>query len=248
MNAVIIEDEHDAFRRLSKLVKETFAGANIIAHLDSVQTATRWFEQNPMPDVVFIDINLGDGSGFDVLNLVRIDCPYVFTTAYDQYAIEAFQTNSIAYLLKPIMKEDLQIVLRKIEDYHKMFGKVGSPPAGEQPKYKKRFVIRFGQHLKTVAVEEIAYSYVLEGGTFLQTFEGRNYPIDYNLEVLEALLDPQTFFRINRQYLVNLKAIGEVRTHSKGRFIVTLRPPGKSHPVVSSVRASDFKHWLAGEQ
>src|ERR1043165_2091533 len=185
MNAVIIEDEIDAYKRLKKLVTETFPAHVSIAHMDSVESALKWFGENPMPDVVFIDINLGDGSGFDVLNQVNIDCPYVFTTAYDQYAIEAFQTNSIAYLLKPVTKEDLETVLKKIQDYQKIFAKPGTAKTNEHPKYKKRFVIRYGEHIKVVNAEEIAYIYVLNGGTFMRTFEGRSYAIDYNLEMLE---------------------------------------------------------------
>lgn len=247
MNIVIIEDELDAYKRLSKLVAETFPGASNVAHLDSVQNALKWFDENPMPDAVFMDINLGDGSGFDILNVANIDCPYVFTTAYDEYAIEAFQTNSIAYLLKPVTKEDLEAVQKKIQDYQKMFGKAAGSKTGVRPKYKKRFVIRYGEHIKVVNTEEIAYCYVLNGGTFIRTFEGRNYAIDYNLEMLEEMLDPQVFFRINRQYLTSLDSIAEMRTYSKGRIIITLKPAEKSQQIVSSERAADFKLWLGGE-
>lgn len=246
MNVVIIEDESDAYKRLSKLVTETFRGAHIAAHLDSVQAAIKWFERNPAPDVVFIDINLGDGSGFDVLERVRADYPYVFVTAYDEYAIEAFQTNSIAYLLKPVTKEDLEAVMKKIEDYRKMFGKPSPSKADARPKYKQRFVIRYGEHIKVVNTEELAYAYVLNGGTFIRTFEGRSYAIDYNLEMLEEVLDPQQFFRINRQFLASLDSIAEMRTYSKGRIIITLKPAEKSQQVVSSERAAEFKHWLGG--
>jgi DNA-binding LytR/AlgR family response regulator len=247
MIIAIIEDELDAYKRLKKLVSETFQSTASVVHLDSVAHAVKWFNDAPMPDVVFIDINLGDGSGFDVLNQVNLDCPYVFTTAYDDYAIEAFQTNSIAYLLKPVTKEDLETVLKKIEDYQKMFTKPQTAKSHGQPKYKKRFVIRYGEHIKVVNTEEIAYAYVLNGGTFIRTFEGRSYAIDYNLEMLEEMLDPQEFFRINRQFLASLNSIAEMRTYSKGRIIITLKPVEKSQQIVSSERAAEFKHWLGGE-
>lgn len=250
MNVVIIEDELDAFKRLSKLVKETFEKVSILAHLDSVQSTKEWFAQHPMPDLVFIDINLGDGTGFDVLNLVDISCPYVFVTAYDQYAIDAFSTNSIAYLLKPVTKEDLEAVLKKLQDLPKLFG-VQQPqklarPSGERG-YKKRFIIKLGVQIKVVGVEEIAYLYSQGGFSFIRTHDGRSFPIDHSLDVLQEMLDPKVFFRINRQYLACLKAIGNMQVYNKARIIVTLVPSAQDQPVVSSERSAEFRHWLEGD-
>lgn len=247
MNIVIIEDEQDAYKRLSKLVKETFEGGTVVAHLDSVHTAKEWFENHPMPDIVFIDINLGDGTGFDVLNMVKIDCPFVFTTAYDEYAIEAFQTNSIAYLLKPVTKDDLQSVQKKIDNYLQMFSKqevTGQAAKPTSQNYKKRFILKFGEHIKMLSVEEIAYCHSHNRGTMVATFDGRSYPMDYNLDTLEEMLDPQVFFRINRQYIICLKAIADMRTYTKGRIIITLNPPTKETQIVSTERSAEFKQWL----
>lgn len=246
MNIVIIEDELDAFKRLSKLVTESFKECTI-THLDSLHSSLQWFKANRMPDIVFIDINLTDGTGFDVLNLVRIDCPYVITTAYDEYAIEAFKTNSIAYLLKPVTREDLQAALKKIQDYYKMFSKGNANKGLLQPKYKKRFVIRYGDYIRAITVEEIAYCYVQNGGTYVRTFGGRSFPLDYNLEMLQELLDPQVFFRINRQCLASLNSIAEIRTYSRGRIIVALKPSDNTEQVVSAERAIEFKQWLGGD-
>lgn len=251
MNIVIIEDEMPAYKRLQKLIEETIDGANILAHHDSVQASKEWFAQNPQPDLVFLDVHLADGSAFDLLKMVQLNCPVIFTTAFDQYAIDAFKTNSVGYLLKPVKKEELQASLDKLDEYRKMFGQQTEVPiqtnASATADYKKRFVIRFGEHIKTLGVDEIAYCFSENKATYARTFEGRTYPMDNNLDTLETMLDPDQFFRINRQYLICLKSIDEMRTYSKARVIVTLKPPVKESPVVSSERSADFKQWLAGE-
>lgn len=250
MNIVIIEDEMPAYKRLHKLVEETIPGAQVVAHHDSVQSAKEWFEQNPMPDIVFLDIHLADGSAFDLLKMVKFTCPVIFTTAFDQYAIDAFKTSSMGYLLKPVKKEELEDVMAKLEEYKQMFSEQGesfSLAPTQQQEYKKRFVIRFGEHLKTLSVDDLAYCYSENKATYARTFEGRTYPMDHNLDALEHLLDPEQFFRVNRQYLINIKSIEEMKTYSKARVIITLKPSVKEQPVVSSERSADFKQWLGGE-
>lgn len=243
MNIVIIEDELDAYKRLAKLVGEVFEDSTIIAHLSSAQSAVKWFKENVAPDLVFIDINLNDGTGFDVLNLVRIDCPLVFTTAYDEYAIEAFKTNSIAYLLKPITKEDLEGVRQKVADFPKLF----PSRKVETPKAKKRFIIKVGEQIKMIPIEEVAYFYSQGGFTFLRTFDNRTLPIDYSLDILQDILDPKMFFRISRQYLASLESIGSMKVYNKSRIIITLTPPAQEQAVISAERSAEFKLWLADE-
>lgn len=249
MNILILEDEQPAYKRLAKLVDEVIPEGQIIAHHESVQDAKSWLENNPAPDVIFMDIHLADGSAFDLLKLIKIDAPIIFTTAYDQYAMDAFKSASIDYLLKPVKKEDLQNAVKKLDDFKKMFRQSAETliQTFTQPEYKKRFLIRFGEHIKTLQVEDIAYFYSENKATFARTFECRTFPIDYNLDALENLVDPQTFFRLNRQYLISLSAIEEMRTYSKARVIVTLKPAVKEAPVVSSERSADFKLWLDGE-
>lgn len=250
MNVVIIEDELPAYRRLAKLVDEVIPGVTIVGHLDSVAEAKEWFIANKTPDIVFMDVHLADGSAFDLLKLTKIDAPIIFTTAYDQYAIDAFKASSIDYLMKPIKKEELKTAIDKLEEFKKLFNEKAH--ALEQvlnsPEYKRRFIIRFGEHIKTLEVDEIAYCYSENKGTMARTFEGRNYPMDHNLDALQTMLDPKTFFRLNRQYLINIRAIDEMKTHTKARVIVSLKPPVKEAPVVSSEKAADFKRWLADEQ
>lgn len=248
MKILIIEDELPAFNRLSKLIQEVLPVADIIGQLDSVQSAKEWFEKHPLPDVVFMDIHLADGSAFDLLESTTINCPVIFTTAFDQYAIEAFKTSSIDYLLKPVKREDLQKAFTKLKQFRNMFEPAETiKKLSENKEFKKRFLIRFGEHIKTLNIEEVAYFFSENKATFARNHDGRNFPVDYNLDSLENMVDPAVFFRINRQYLVNLSAISEMKTYSKARVIVTLKPQAQEQPVVSSERSAYFKQWLAGD-
>jgi len=233
------------------MLRHALPGAHILVILDSIEAARTWFAAHPMPDLVMLDIHLADGTAFDLLQRISITAPIIFTTAYDQYALEAFKTNSIEYLLKPIKPEELKAALQKLESLKKLFTPVleeDQPIKSDaKPGIKKRFVIRIGEHLKTLATEDIAYCYSESKMTFARSIEGRNYPMDHNLDALEEMLDPQQFFRINRQYIVSLKAIEEMRAYTKSRVIIKLKPAGKEAPVVSAERSADFKMWLGGE-
>lgn len=251
MTILIIEDEMPASTRLQKMVQQVQPDANLHA-LDSIAAAEQWFENNPMPSLVLLDIHLADGSAFELLKRINISAPIIFTTAYDQYAIEAFKANSIDYLLKPIRIEELKGAWQKLEQLKKIFSQAVDEPRqpmteGQRSQLKKRFVIRIGEHLKTLATEEIAYCYSENKMTYARTHDGRNFPMDHNLDALETMLDPQNFFRINRQYIVSLKAIEEMRAYSKSRVIIRLKPAVKETPVVSAERSADFKMWLGGE-
>ncbi len=252
MNVIIIEDELPAFTRLKKLLEEHVPNAKLLAHHDSVLGSKKWLEENEQPDVVFMDIHLADGSAFDLLEQTTIESPIIFTTAYDQYAIDAFKANSIGYLLKPIKADELTDTLEKLDGFKQLF----NPSQKETQElleaivpatYKKRFLIRFGDNIKTLSTKEIAYFYSENKATFAKTFEGRTYPIDQNLDRLEQLLDPEHFFRLNRQYIIAMDAIHEMKTYSKSRVLVKLMPESKEPPLVSSERSSIFKKWLDGE-
>lgn len=252
MKVVIIEDEQPAYKRLQKLLAELLPAAEIVAHHDSVSTARQWFEEHDAPELVFMDIHLADGSAFDLLKAVRINAPIIFTTAYDQYAIEAFKASGIAYLLKPVKAEEMSIALQKLDNLKEIFSAQSQRQdalleALKQPEFKKRFLVRFGDNIKTIATSDIAYFFSENKGTFARTFEERTYPIDNNLDTLEHVLDPEVFFRINRQYIISVKSIKEMKTYSKARVLVKLNPEVKEPPLVSSERSAGFKQWLAGE-
>ncbi len=255
MNVLIIEDEEPAAKRLQKMLKEIEPDAQVLENIVSVSSAIRWFRNNPLPQLVFSDIQLSDGLSFDIFKAVDVTCPIIFTTAYDQYAIEAFKVNSIDFLLKPIKKEELEKAVTK---FKKITTAVSTPaidiskllqsfnPGGVE--YKKRFVVRYGEHIKTINIEEVVYFYTEDKVNFLCTREGRRFVIDYNLDTLESTLDPKTFFRINRQYIIAIHSIGEMFAYTKSRVLIKLNPPAKHETIVSTERSADFKLWLGDEK
>ena len=254
MNILIIEDEAPAARRLQQMVREILPTANLLATLDSVEAAITWLQQASSPDLILLDIHLADGLSFEIFEEVDLEVPVIFTTAYDQYAIDAFKLNSIDYLLKPIKKAKLAQALTK---YQRLQGTSTSPPAinyqalaamlqEAQPTYQKRIVIRYGQKLKAIEVAEAAYFFIESKVTMLRTQAQKDFPIDQTLDQLEAILDPQRFFRVNRKMIVAIGAISQMHAYSKSRVKLVLEPPFEGDCIVSSERAGRFKEWLKG--
>ena len=252
MNILLLEDEDPAAKRLEKLLKEIEPGVTVPENIVSVSSAVKWLQENPLPDLIISDIQLADGLSFEIFKQVKTMCPVIFTTAYDQYAIEAFKVNSIDYLLKPVKKEELAAAIAKykqlsaarqnaLPDINKL---IEAMAAGGESKYKKRFAVRYGEHLKTISIEEAAYFYTEDKINFLTTKENRRYTIDFNLDALESMLDPHIFFRINRQYIISINSIAEMFSYSKSRVLVKLNPPAKHETIVSTERSGDFKLWL----
>lgn len=248
---LIIEDEQPAAKRLWKLINELEPDATLLNTLHSVEGSIEWLQQNPAPDLIFSDIQLSDGISFNIFKNKRFHAPVIFTTAYDQYAIEAFKVNSIDYLLKPVKKAELETAIAKF----KRTIAVTQPPAldidsllkaysTQKKEYKKRFVVRYGEHIKTISTEEIAYFYTEDKINFLTTYENRRFPIDLNLDALDNNLDPAVFFRINRQFIISIHAITEMFAYSKSRVLIKLKPPCRHETIVSTERSADFKHWL----
>lgn len=255
MTILIIEDEEPAYKRLQKMLKEIEPGHILLNQIVSVSSAVKWFNENEAPDLVISDIQLSDGISFEVFKQVNVKCPVIFTTAYDQYAIEAFKVNSIDYLLKPVKKEELEIAVAKFKslsaqtatpsiDINKLLQSL--QPAGND--YKKRFVVRYGEHIKTIDIEEVVYFYTEDKATFLCTKDARRFVVDFNLDTLDSMLDPKVFFRINRQYIISIHSIGEMFAYSKSRVLIKLQPPAKHETIVSTERSADFKHWLGDEK
>lgn len=252
MNIVIIEDEAPAMERLAEMIAAIMPAGRIVARHDTVKGAGKWFAQNPLPDLVLLDVQLADGTAFDLLDMVKLDCPVIFTTAYSKYALNAFKAKSIDYLLKPIKRGDLEQALLKLKEFKTMLSPhdMGIPARkghASTREFKKRFIIRLGEHIRTLTVENIAYCVSENKNTYAKTFDGLTYPMDHNLDSLEEMLDPQQFFRINRQFLISLRSIKEMKVYTKARVIIKLEPPVKDPPIVSADRAADFKLWLAGD-
>lgn len=253
MKILLIEDEEPAAKRLQKMLKEIEPEADISENIVSISSAIKWFAANELPDLIISDIQLSDGLSFEIFKSVEILCPVIFTTAYDQYAIEAFKVNSIDYLLKPIKKEELGNAITKYKkikpaapsiDINQLLKTFNTPAAA----YKQRFVVRYGEHIKTINIEDVAFFYTEDKINFLTTKEGRRFTIDFNLDALESMLDPKTFFRINRQYIISIKSIAEMFAYSKSRVLIKLNPPAKHETIVSTERSADFKLWLGDEK
>lgn len=252
LRILLIEDEEPAAKRLEKMIREAEPQADILAVIASASSAISWFAANEEPDLIFSDIQLADGTSFDVFREVNVKCPVIFVTAYDQYAIDAFKLNSVDYLLKPLKKDELTAALEKYRttrpspaatpalDIQKLL-QAYSPQA---PVYKTRFIVRYGDHIKTIPTEEAAYFYTEDKVNFITTFEGRRYAIDMNLDQLETALDPKLFFRINRQFIVSIRSIAEMFAYTKGRVLIKLNPAAKQETIVSTELSAEFKSWL----
>lgn len=250
MNILIIEDEKPAADRIMKMLKEVEPDAVFPAVLDTVRSSVEWLTQNTSPDIIIMDIHLADGQSFSIFKQVQISSPVIFTTAYDEHALEAFRVNSIDYLLKPVKKEDLQRALAKWKNLSaQASGKIGAvlQQLSINPKeYRKRIVIRIGEMIRLVEVGDIAYFFTENRVIYLCTFSNLRYPIDHQLDELDAMLDPSVFFRINRQFIINIKAIEKMQAWSKSRIKITLNPAADEETIVSTERSPLFREWLTG--
>ncbi len=250
MKAVIIEDENIASRRLANLIGELAPEIEIASQLTSVESSKDWFENNPLPDLIFLDIQLNDGYGFDILDTLEDHPPVIFTTAYNEYAIRGFKYNGVDYLLKPIDKKDLQNALVKYRKNHIDSDSKFNDDKFERIKnlfskeYKKRFMVKVGNQFNSFDVEDIAYFKSNEGLIFLYTHKGQQYPIEYSIDQLEDILDPVQFFRINRKFMVSVKAVVEIHSYFNSRLLLKLKPKDDEQIIVSRERTSNFKKWL----
>ncbi|HEX8504769.1 MAG TPA: LytTR family DNA-binding domain-containing protein, partial [Hymenobacter sp.] len=239
----------------------------VLGTAESVTQAVALLESTqPAPDVLFLDIHLADGLSFELFERAQVRCPVIFTTAYDQYALQAFKVNSVDYLLKPIDEEELTAAVRKLRERSYPAGLPAAPATATAPafdpgllaqlvqqmqqaapatSYKTQFVVRVGEHLKVVPLDQIAYFFSLEKATFLQTAEGRKFVVDYTMDQLEGLLDPRRFFRLNRAYLAQQTAIQDIIHYTNSRLQTVLKPTAPDAQVlVSREKVNVFKSWL----
>lgn len=251
MRVVIIEDEPHAVQRLSDLILELIPQAEILAKIDSVKKSVQWFGRNKMPDLIFMDIQLADGLSFQIFEQCEIKSPVIFTTAYEEYALKAFKVNSVDYILKPVDKDELAASLKKLNNLSanesgaaRMLNNIGEAVQMLMKKYKSRFVIKVGEHLRTIEVNTIRYFYSQDKTTFCVTEENRNFILDYTLEQLEEMVDPAEFYRINRKYLVRSGAIQDIISYTNSRLKLVLKGCQDSDIIVARERVQDFKMWL----
>jgi two-component system, LytTR family, response regulator LytT len=252
MDVLIIEDEMLAAERLQEMIARHDRQAQVVAVVDSIEDSVAWLLGNAPPDLILMDIHLSDGLSFGIFNRVHVKSPIIFTTAYDQYAIQAFKVNSIDYLLKPVAYQDLVRALQKLSTFTKIENTL-SPEIlrqmadlikKQQKNYKSRFLVKFGDHLQYKAIQDISYFYADGKVVYLVTADNKRFIVEYTLEELDELLDPDVFHRINRKVIVHLESVKDVKLYSNSRLRLFLRPVMDEEVVVSRERVSAFKAWL----
>jgi two-component system, LytTR family, response regulator LytT len=255
MTTIIIEDEKPAARLLQRKLEKLNISVSEMLH--SVEESIEWFSKNEHPDLIFLDIQLSDGLSFEIFEKIDIKSAVIFTTAYDEYALKAFKLNSIDYLLKPIDEDDLETAILKFKERFDSVNFVGNKSLQldfEQIRkmfanpfektFKKRFTVKIGQHLKVISTDEIECFFSENKGTYIHTFDNRDYLIDTTLEVLEQELDGSDFYRISRKFIIPLKAIKEIIVYSNSRLKINLPTYKEDEVIVSREKVSDFKNWI----
>jgi len=250
MNVIIIEDEKPSARRLQRMLKALDVEAETLLH--SVEESIEWFQNNAHPDLIFLDIQLSDGLSFEIFEAIDVKSAIIFTTAYDEYALQAFKLNSIDYLLKPIDEDELKVAINQYKgtaqqqksvtlDFNDIKKLLVNPIERE---YKKRFSVKVGQHLKLINIEDIECIYSENKGTYAYTVEGRNYLLDQTLDQLEDELEPHVFYRISRKFYVNINAIKDIISYTNSRLQIKLNHYNEQDVIVARERVKDFKSWL----
>ncbi len=251
MNVLIVEDEEEAAKRLRRLLSNALPTAFIHGPVESIDEAVKWLNAHPTPDLIFLDIHLSDGLSFTIFEKVQSAAAVIFTTAYDQYALQAFKLNSIDYLLKPIEEEVLNTAIEKfrsrmLKSPAEQLGSEWHRVVSEDYKarYKTRFVTRIGDRIIAIETANVLFAFSEEKATYLCTAEGKNHLVDFSLEQLEAMLDPALFFRLNRKYLARYEAIDKMVSYSNSRMKIELHQCSDTDIVLSRERTRDFKEWL----
>lgn len=255
MKVLIIEDEIPAAEKLTRYLAKYDPAIAVVDHLTSVRDAVQWLkEKQDSVDLIFMDIQLTDGLSFQIFQQVSIRKPVIFITAFNEFALDAFKVNSIDYLLKPITFTDLSASLKKLESLREQLQ--WNPQKTEQlqetfvaPKtagYKNRFMVKLGDHIRSITTDQIALFYADGRDVYLVTVQSRKFIIDYTLETLEDLLEPRTFFRINRTYILNINSIRDVIVYSNSRLKITLTQEFDKEIIVSREKVVPFKEWFDG--
>ena len=258
MKILIIEDEDLAVKKLRKTLSSLETESEVVGVADSIQSSLNWLESNDAPDLILMDIELSDGQSFEIFNRTEVKSPVVFTTSYDEYALKAFKVNSIDYLLKPIQKEDLQAALNKYQEFKSQFGnhKESNPNMNmdnlvkalqkklQLKEFRKRFLVKHGQKLVSVETEEIAYFFSDGRLNFFKTYDNRKFIVDYTMDELEDMLDPDRYFRISRSFYIAVDSVEQINDYFGNRLILHLKPPVDKEALVSREKVTEFKKWM----
>ena len=250
MKILIVEDEAPAYRRLEKLIKEYDASVEIAGIIQTVKDGIEWFQTNAKPDLIFSDIQLADDLSFSIYKELNIDTPIIFVTAYDEYALNAFNFYSIDYLLKPVNSDDLKKSIDKFKNIHKKsvvnnFDDLISKLT--ERKYRERFLVYISDSLIPINCSDIAYFLSEDGASLLVTNEGKRFLLPESLDTLESELDPKNFFRANRQYLLTSKSILKIHNFGNQKLKLTIKPESSDDIIISKLKATAFKNWLIGK-
>ena len=257
MKILIVEDEDLAVKKIRKTLHEVDASADVVGVTDSITATVDWLESNPWPDLILMDIELSDGQSFEIFSRIQVKSAVVFTTSYDEYALKAFKVNSIDYLLKPIQKEDLEAALEKYKKMKQIYASGGGNGSFNmdslvkelqerlQPKeYRKRFLVKHGQKLVSIELDEIAYFFSDGRLNFFKTDDNRKFVVDYTMDELEDMLDPQRYFRISRSFYISVASIDQIHDYFGNRLLLQLKPTVDKETVVSREKVTDFKKWM----
>jgi DNA-binding LytR/AlgR family response regulator len=257
MKVFIVEDEELAVKKLRKTLESVDSTAEVVGVADSIRSSVNWLQNNPTPDLILMDIELCDGQSFEIFDQVEVKSTVIFTTSYDEYALKAFKVNSVDYLLKPVQKEDLQAALSKFQHMIEMYGSPGGSASLNvdnlvkelqsklQPKgFRKRFLVKHAQKLVSVDVEEIAYFYSDGRLNFFKTYDNRKFVVDYTMDELEEMLDPDRYFRISRAFYVSINSIDQIHDYFGNRLLLHLKPAVDKEAIVSREKVTEFKVWM----
>lgn len=257
MKVLIIEDEELAVKKLQKTLASVDETAEVVGVADSIRSSVLWLESNPAPDLILMDIELADGQSFEIFDKVEVKSTVIFTTSYDEFALKAFKVNSVDYLLKPIQKEDLEAALDKFRKMKNIYGNSNGGPALNvdslvkelqlklQPKeFRKRFLVKHAQKLVSIEVDDIAYFYSDGRLNFFKTNDNKKYVVDYTMDELEEMLNPEVYFRISRSFYVSIASVDQIHDYFGNRLLLNLKPAVDKEALVSREKVTDFKKWM----
>jgi two-component system response regulator LytT len=257
MKILIVEDEELAVKKLKKTLLSVDESATVVGESDSIKSTVDWLENNPSPDLILMDIELADGQSFEIFNHVQVKSPVIFITSYDEYALKAFKVNSVDYLLKPVQKEDLHAALEKFRAMKKAYASDAETSSIsidalvkelqqklQTKEYRKRFLVKHGQKLVSVEVDDIAYFFSDGRLNFFKTSDNRKFVVDYTMDELNEMLDPDKYFRISRSFFISVNSVAQIHDYFGNRLLLHLKPETDKEAIVSREKVTDFKTWL----
>lgn len=257
MKVLIIEDEELAVKKLRKTLNAVDESAEVVGVADSIRSSVNWLQNNPSPDLILMDIELCDGQSFEIFDKVEVKSTVIFTTSYDEFALKAFKVNSVDYLLKPVQKDDLHVAIEKYKKLKTLYKDANESPVFnienlvkelqqkmQGKEYRKRFLVKQAQKLVSIETDQIAYFYSDGRLNFFKTFDNKKFVVDYTMDELEEMLDPEKYFRISRSFYVSINSVDQIHDYFGNRLMLYLKPQVDKEALVSRERVSDFKRWL----